>query len=58
MATKPSTEPDVAPESAKEVDLKKLADDYRKDRTKAPGYSYRWVTSGGVTDVVVEKIGK
>lgn len=49
---------ETKPETAKEVDLKKLADDYRKDRTKAPGYTYRWVTSGGVTDVVVEKIGK
>jgi hypothetical protein len=37
---------------------KKLADDYKKDFTKKPGYSYRTKVVKGETVVTVKKIGK
>ena len=46
---------DAPKESA---DLKKLADDYKKTRTKVPGYSYRLKVVAGETRVIVTKLGK
>jgi hypothetical protein len=37
---------------------KKLADDYKKDFTRKPGYTYRLKTVAGQTVVTVKKIGK
>jgi hypothetical protein len=37
---------------------KKLADDYLKDFTRKPGYSYRLKVVGGETRVIVKKLGK
>lgn len=42
----------------KEPDLKKLADAFAKDNHIEPGFSYRYVTTGGETIVVVEPIKK
>lgn len=44
------------PTKAEADRLQKLADAYEKDGTIEPGYGYRYVTSGGETHVVVEKL--
>ena len=46
------------PTKAEADRLQKLADAYAKDRTKEPGYAYRYVTRGGRTFPVVTKIEK
>ena len=38
--------------------LQKLADAYKKDFTRKPGYTYRLKTVAGQTVVTVKKIGK
>ena len=52
------TAPQKEPTRSEADKLQKLADAYAKDRTKEPGYAYRFVTSGGVTRPVVTKIEK
>ena len=52
------TAPQKEPTKSEADKLQKLADAYAKDRTKEPGYAYRFVTSGGVTRPVVTKIEK
>ncbi len=44
------------PTKAETDRLQKIADAYEKDGTMEPGYGYRYVTSGGETHVVVEKL--
>ncbi len=44
------------PTKAETDRLQKLAEAYEKDGTMEPGYGYRYVTSGGETHVVAEKL--
>ncbi len=44
------------PTKAETDRLQKLAEAYEKDGTMEPGYGYRYVTSGGETHVVTEKL--
>ncbi len=44
------------PTKAETDRLQKLAEAYEKDGTMEPGYGYRYVTSGGETRVVTEKL--
>ena len=44
------------PTKAEADRFQKLADAYEKDGAIEPGYGYRYVTSGGETRVVVEKL--
>lgn len=37
---------------------KKLAEDFKKDFTRKPGYAYRLKVVGGETRVIVTKLGK
>lgn len=46
------------PEESEEDKIARLAEDYEKNGTIAPGYSYRYRTSGGETHVVVTPIRK
>ena len=49
------TDKDVKEPTATEA---KLAEDYKTNRVKKPGYSYRLKVVGGETVVIVKKIGK
>lgn len=49
------TEKDAKEPTATEA---KLADDYKANRVKKPGYAYRLKVVGGETVVTVKKLGK
>ena len=45
------------PTKTEQAELDRLADAYRTDRTKEPGYSYRLKVVAGETRVIVKKVG-